>query len=67
MGDLSPAELAELSTRLQALIDQARALQEQITQRSIEQRRADRPDHTGEPSAPAAKPGGRKRTPARTT
>jgi hypothetical protein len=54
VADLSPAELEELSRRLQSLIDQARTLKEQITQRSIEQRRAERADHTGEPAATKA-------------
>jgi hypothetical protein len=50
---LSPAELAELSKQLQALIDQARALQDDIAQHSAQHRRANRLDRTGEPRPPA--------------
>jgi hypothetical protein len=51
MADLSPAELAALSRQLELLIEQARSLQQQIAERAVEQRNADRPDRSGEPAA----------------
>jgi uncharacterized coiled-coil protein SlyX len=49
--DLSPEELAELSRKLQAMIDQAQELQRHITERLSETRRNDQshvttPPHT---------------------
>jgi hypothetical protein len=46
---LSPDELAALYRRLDALIDEARTLQEQISSRLLTARRQDQPDRTGQP------------------
>jgi len=46
---LSPEELAALFERLDTLIEEARALQQQITDRLLTTRRQDRQDRTGEP------------------
>jgi hypothetical protein len=46
---LSPEELAALFRRLDALIDEARVLQEQITSRLLVTRRRDQLDRTGQP------------------
>ncbi len=48
MPDLSPAELAELSRKLQAMIDQAQELQRQIAERLNQTRRDDQP-HVSRP------------------
>ncbi len=53
MGDerlLSPEELAALFRRLDALLEEARTLQEQITQRLLTTRRYDQPVRTGQPN-----------------
>jgi hypothetical protein len=60
MGDqrlLSPEELAALFRQLDALIVEARALQERISERLLSQRRRDQPDWSGQP--------GPKKTPPR--
>lgn len=52
MGDerlLFPEELAALFRRLDALIEEARALQEQITQRLVVTRRQNQQDRSGQP------------------
>ena len=52
MGDqrtLSPEELAELFRRLDTLIDEARTLQRQITERLLSSRRHDQQDRSGQP------------------
>lgn len=52
MGDerlLSPEELAALFRRLDALIEEARALQQQITQRLLATRRQNQQDRSGQP------------------
>ena len=49
---LSPEELAALFKRLDTLIEEARTLQQQITDRLLSTRRQDRPDRTGEPRRP---------------
>lgn len=46
---LSPEDLAALFRRLDALIDEARTLQEQITSRLLTNRRQDQPDRSGQP------------------
>ncbi len=46
---LSPEELAALFRRLDSLITEARALQEQITTRLLTARRHDLPDRSGQP------------------
>jgi hypothetical protein len=46
---LAPEELAALFKRLDALIAEARTLQEQITNRLTTTRRQDQPDRTGQP------------------
>jgi hypothetical protein len=46
---LSPDELAALFRRLDALIDEARTLQEQISSRLLTTRRRDQPDRSGQP------------------
>lgn len=46
---LSPEELAALFRRLDALIDEARVLQEQISSRLLTTRRHDQQDRTGQP------------------
>ena len=46
---LSPEELAALFKRLDALIEEARTLQQQITERLLVTRRQDRMDRTGQP------------------
>jgi hypothetical protein len=50
-GTLSPEELAELFRRLDMLIDEARTLQRQITERILSSRRRDQPDRSGQPGA----------------
>jgi hypothetical protein len=55
MAGLSATQMAELSKQLQAVIDQARALQEEIRQRTADDRRATRADRTGEPGLAAPK------------
>jgi len=47
---LSPEELAALVRQLDALIEEARALQERISDRLLSQRRQDQPDWTGQPA-----------------
>ena len=49
---LSPEELAALFKQLDALIEEARVLQERITERLLSQRRQDQPDWTGQPGSP---------------
>ena len=52
MGDqplLSPQELAALFKRLDALIEEARMLQEQIGERLLNTRRRDQQDRSGQP------------------
>ena len=64
MGDqrlLSPEELAALFRQLDALIEEARALQERITDRLLSQRRQDQPDWTGQPASGKKTP--RRRNP----
>lgn len=46
---LSPEELAVLFKRLDTLIEEARSLQQQITDRLLTTRRQDRQDRSGEP------------------
>ena len=46
---LSPEELAALFKRLDALIVEAKTLQEQITERLLTNRRQDRPARGGQP------------------
>jgi hypothetical protein len=46
---LSPEELAALFRRLDALISEARTLQEQISSRLLTSRRRDQPDRSGQP------------------
>ena len=46
---LSPEELAALFRQLDALIEEARVLQERITDRLLSQRRRDQPDWSGQP------------------
>ena len=46
---LSPEELAELFRRLDSLIDEARTLQRQISERLLSSRRRDQPDRSGQP------------------
>ena len=46
---LSPEELAVLFKRLDALIAEARTLQEHITDRLATTRRQDQPDRSGQP------------------
>ena len=46
---LSPEELAALFRRLDALISEARTLQEQISSRLLTTRRRDQPDRSGQP------------------
>jgi hypothetical protein len=46
---LSPEELAALFRRLDALIEEARVLQQQITERLLSTRRHDVQDRTGQP------------------
>jgi hypothetical protein len=46
---LSPEELAALFKRLDALIAEARTLQEQISTRLSTTRRQDQPDRSGQP------------------
>lgn len=46
---LSPQELAELLRRLDTLIDEARTLQRQITERLLTSRRSVLPDRSGQP------------------
>ena len=48
-GLLSPEELAALFKRLDTLIEEARTLQQQITERLQVSRRADQQDRTGQP------------------
>jgi hypothetical protein len=48
---LSPEELAALFRQLDALIEEARALQARISERLLTQRRRDQPDWTGQPGA----------------
>ena len=47
---LSPEELAALFRRLDALLQEARTLQEQITERLLTTRRQDQPVRTGQPN-----------------
>ena len=58
---LSPEELAALFERLDALIEEARTLQHQITERLLTTRRQNRPDRTGQPVRAE-----RRRTPRQT-
>jgi hypothetical protein len=56
---LSPEELAALFRQLDALIEEARALQERISSRLLSSRREDRPDWSGQPASrkrPSRKP-----------
>ena len=53
---LSPEELAALFRQLDALIEEARALQERITDRLLSQRRQDQPDWSGQPSERRRRP-----------
>jgi hypothetical protein len=46
---LSPEELAALFKQLDALIEEARALQERISERLLTHRREDQPDWSGQP------------------
>lgn len=46
---LSPEDLAVLVKRLDALIEEARALQRQIGERLVVSRRGDQPDRSGQP------------------
>jgi hypothetical protein len=46
---LSPEELAALFKRLDGLIEEARTLQQQITDRLLVSRRQDRQDRSGQP------------------
>ena len=46
---LSPEELAALFRQLDALIEEARVLQERISERLLSQRRQDQPDWSGQP------------------
>ena len=46
---LSPEELAALFRQLDALIEEARVLQERITERLLTQRRQDQSDWSGQP------------------
>jgi hypothetical protein len=46
---LSAEELATLFKRLDALIEEARTLQQQIGERLLASRRADQPDRSGQP------------------
>lgn len=46
---LSPEELAALFRRLDTLIEEARVLQRQITDRLLATRRGDQQDRSGEP------------------
>jgi hypothetical protein len=46
---LSPEELAALFKRLDALIEEAKILQQQITERLMVSRRQDQPVRTGQP------------------
>jgi len=46
---LSPEELAALFRRLDALIEEARLLQQQITERLLTHRRQNLPDRAGQP------------------
>lgn len=58
MGDqrlLSPEELAALFRQLDALIEEARALQERISERLLTHRREHQPDRTGQPRVAAGK------------
>lgn len=57
---LSPEELAALFRRLDALIAEAKTLQEQITDRLVTTRRQDRPVRTGQPARRPTPP--RKKT-----
>lgn len=61
---LSPEELAALFRQLDALIDEARALQERISARLLAHRREDQPDWTGQPRERRKTPR-RPRTPRR--
>lgn len=47
---LPPEELAALFKRLDSLIEEARTLQRQITDRLVTSRRQDRQDRSGQPS-----------------
>ena len=46
---LSPEDLAVLLKRLDALIEEARSLQQQIGERLVASRRGDQPDRSGQP------------------
>lgn len=46
---LSPEDLAALLKRLDALIEEARTLQQQIGDRLVVNRRGDQPDRSGQP------------------
>ena len=58
---LSPEELAALFKRLDSLIEEARTLQKQITERLLTNRRQDRMDRTGQPSRPERRKTARKK------
>jgi hypothetical protein len=52
MGErlLSPQELDALFRRIDSLIEEARVLQKQISERLLSSRRADQQDRTGQPA-----------------
>jgi hypothetical protein len=58
---LSPEELAALFTRLDSLIEEARTLQKQISERLLTSRRQDRQDRSGEPARPDRRKTARKK------